>query len=365
MREDIKKILVRMTEIGASDLHITAGDNMHYRVNGELVPAAEKALTADEVKEIIYSFVSEDQKARFEEENELELSFSIEGVARYRVNVFMQQGNMGSAIRMVPLEIMTIEECGLPGDIVRQFCNAQKGLVLVTGPTGSGKSTTLAAMVDEINRTRGCHIVTVEDPIEFVHTNNKCIIDQREVYSDTHSFSNALNHVLRQDPDVILIGELRDLDSISNALIIADTGHLVLGTLHTPDAVQSINRMVDVFPPYQQKQIRSQLSFVLIGLLAQQLIPCKDGTGQVLAEEILIATPAIRSMIRDSKEHQIYSAIQTSQGIGMRTMNQSLATLYLNGKISYERAMSRSMDVEDLVKLIERGEGGIGKAVKK
>jgi twitching motility protein PilT len=357
MRDDIKKILVRMTEVSASDLHVTAGDCMHYRVHGELIPAMDKALTADEVKEIVYSFMSEEHVQKFEKENELELSFSIEGVARYRVNVFRQQGNVGSAIRMVPLEIMTIEECGLPGDIVRQFCNAPKGLVLVTGPTGSGKSTTLAAMVDEINRTRSCHIVTVEDPIEFVHTNNKCIIDQREVYSDTHSFTNALNHVLRQDPNVILIGELRDLDSISNAMIIADTGHLVLGTLHTPDAVQSINRLVDVFPPYQQKQIRSQLSFVLIGLLAQQLIPRKDKTGVVLAEEILIATPAVRSMIRDSKEHQIYSAIQTSQGIGMRTMNQALSELYLKGTISYERALSRSMDVEDLVKLIERGQG--------
>ena len=356
MRDDIKKILVNMTEVNASDLHITAGDCMHYRIHDELTPATDKALTADEARDIVYSFLSDDQLVRFEKDNELELSFSIEGVARYRVNVFIQRSQVGCAIRMVPLEIMTIEECGLPGDIARQFCNTQQGLVLVTGPTGSGKSTTLAAMVDEINRTRSCHIVTVEDPIEFVHANNKAIIDQREVYSDTHSFGNALNHVLRQDPDVILIGELRDLDSISNALIIADTGHLVLGTLHTPDVVQTINRLVDVFPPYQQKQIRSQLSFVLIGLLAQQLVPRKDGSGLILAEEILIATPAIRSMIRDSKEHQIYSAIQTSQGIGMRTMNQSLADLYLGGKISYERAMSKSMDVEDLVKLIEHEE---------
>ena len=356
MRDDIKKILVKMTEVSASDLHITAGDCMHYRIHDELTPATDKALTADEARDIVYSFLADDQMERFEMDNELELSFSIEGVARYRVNVFIQRSQVGCAIRMVPLEIMTIEECGLPGDIARQFCNTQQGLVLVTGPTGSGKSTTLAAMVDEINRTRSCHIVTVEDPIEFMHANNKAIIDQREVYSDTHSFGNALNHVLRQDPDVILIGELRDLDSISNALIIADTGHLVLGTLHTPDVVQTINRLVDVFPPYQQKQIRSQLSFVLIGLLAQQLVPRKDGSGLILAEEILIATPAIRSMIRDSKEHQKYSAIQTSQGIGMRTMNQSLADLYLGGKISYERAMSKSMDVEDLVKLIEHEE---------
>ena len=275
MREDLQNILIKMAEVRASDLHITAGDYMHYRINGELVQATDKALTSEDARTIVYGLMSDDQLERFEKENEMELSFSIENVARYRVNIFRQRGYVGSAIRMVPLEIMTIEECGLPGDIVRQFCGTQQGLVLVTGPTGSGKSTTLAAMVDEINRNRTCHIVTVEDPIEFMHTNNKAVIDQREVYSDTHSFSNALNHVLRQDPDVILIGELRDLDSISNALIIADTGHLVLGTLHTPDTVQTINRLVDVFPPYQQKQIRSQLSFVLIGMIAQQLIPKK------------------------------------------------------------------------------------------
>jgi twitching motility protein PilT len=364
MKDDIRKILIKMTEVRASDLHITAGDYMHYRIHDELVPATDKAMTSEETRAIIYSMMSDEQLERFEKENELELSFSIENVARYRVNIFRQRGSVGSAIRMVPLEIMTIDECGLPADITRQFCGTQQGLILVTGPTGSGKSTTLAAMVDEINRTRTCHIVTVEDPIEFMHTNNKAIIDQREVYSDTHSFGNALNHVLRQDPDVILIGELRDLDSISNALIIADTGHLVLGTLHTPDAIQSINRLIDVFPPYQQRQIRSQLSFVLISILAQQLIPRKDGTGMTLATEILMATPAIRSMIRDSKEHQIYSAIQTSQGIGMKTMNQALSELYLSGQISYERAMSKTMDVDDLIKLIERGEGQKGTQAK-
>jgi len=355
MKEEIKKVLINMIEFRASDLHITAGSPLHYRIDGELVKVNDKIMTTQDTKDIVYSLITEDQARVFEEKKELEFSFSIEDVARYRVNVFWQRSHIGSAIRMVPLEIWTIEECGLPGDIARMFCNTPKGLVLITGPTGSGKSTTLAAMVDEINKTRRCHILTVEDPIEFLHANKKAVIDQREVYSDTHSFREALTHVLRQDPDVILIGELRDLDTISNALIIADTGHLVLGTLHTPDTIQTINRMVDVFPPAHQKQVRAQLSFVLVGMMAQQLIPRKDEPGMVLANEVLIATPAIRSMIRDSKEHQIYSAIQTSQGMGMRTMNQALSELCLDDKISYERAMSKSMDIEELDKLIARG----------
>ncbi|MGD2279133.1 MAG: type IV pilus twitching motility protein PilT [Candidatus Omnitrophota bacterium] len=356
--EDIKSILIKMVENRASDLHITARAPMHYRVDGNLVNVSDKVLKPKEAQEVVFSLMTEDQKKVFEEEKELEFSFSIEGVARYRVTVFQQQSCVGCAIRMVPLEVWTIEECGLPQDIVRQFCNANQGLVLVTGPTGSGKSTTLAAMVDEINRTRDCHIVTIEDPIEFIHVNKKSIVDQREVFEDTHSFSNALKHVLRQDPDVILIGELRDLDTISHAMTIADTGHLVLGTLHTPDTIQTINRIIDVFPPYQQKQIRAQLSFVLIGMLAQQLLPRKDEPGQLLATEILVATPAIRSMIRDAKEHQLYSVLQTSQNVGMKTMNQALASLYLSGKISYERAISKTMDVEELTKLIER-EGAV------
>ncbi|MFQ5952257.1 MAG: type IV pilus twitching motility protein PilT [Candidatus Omnitrophota bacterium] len=363
MQEDIRKVLIGMMEKRASDLHLSVGCPLHYRVDGDLVEVNDKTLSAEDVKKIVYSLMTDDEIAKFEEEKEMEFSFAIEGVARYRVNVFLQRGCIGCAIRMVPLEVMTIEECGLPGDIVRQFCNVQKGLVLVTGPTGSGKSTTLAAMVDEINKTRNCHIVTVEDPIEFIHRSKKALIDQREVYSDTHSFGNALVHVLRQDPDVILIGELRDLETISNALIIADTGHLVLGTLHTPDTVQTINRMIDVFPSAHQRQVRAQLSFVLVGMLAQQLIPSKDKPGMALATEILIASPAIKSMIRESKEHQIYSAIQTSQSLGMRTMNQTLSELYLSGRISYERAMSKTMDVEELNKLIERGEKTGGKQV--
>lgn len=361
MQDNLKKILVKMTELRASDLHITAWSPMHYRVDGELVKVSDKELTPDETRSIAYSLMTDTQIERFERQKEVEFSFSIEDVARYRVNVFWQRGCVGGAIRMVPLEIMNIEECGLPEDVVLNFCGMQKGLVLVTGPTGSGKSTTLAAMIEQINRTRNCHIMTVEDPIEFLHKNDKAIIDQREVFSDTHSFGTALRHVLRQDPDVIMIGELRDLDTISNAVTIADTGHLVLGTLHTPDTVQSINRMVDVFPPFQQKQIRLQLSFVLLGMLAQQLVPRKDESGLALAAEVLVATPAVRSMIRDSKEHQIYSTIQTSQKFGMRTMNQALARLYSDGQISYERAISKSMDVDELVKLMEKGEKAPGK----
>jgi len=240
----------------------------------------------------------------------------------------------------------------VPVEVVKSFCKALKGLVLVTGATGSGKSTTLAAMVEEINNSRKCHIVTVEDPIEYVHENKKAIIEQRQLLADTHSFSNALRHVLRQDPDVILIGELRDLDTIQQALIIADTGHLVLGTLHTSDSIQSINRMVDVFPAHQQGQVRTQLSFVLSGILSQHLIPHKGQPGMVLATEVLVATPAIRSMIRDAKEHQVYSIIQTSQKFGMKTMNQALSELYAAGLITYDDAISRSSDVEELTKLI-------------
>jgi twitching motility protein PilT len=357
MKEDLKQIFIEMAERKASDLHITANSPMHFRVNDELINVSDKMLDPEEVRMLVYGMMNGEQIKNFEETKEAEFSFSIENVARYRVTVFRQQSCVGCAIRMIPLDIMTIEECGLPVDLTRQFCNVKQGLVLITGPTGSGKSTTMAAMVDEINRTRDCHIVTVEDPIEFLHKNDKSIIDPREVYEDTHSFGNALRHVLRQDPDVILIGELRDLDTISQAMTIADTGHLVFGTLHTPDAVQTINRIIDIFPPYQQKQIRMQLSFVLVSLLSQQLLPRKDKVGMILATEVLVATPAIRSMIRDSKEHQLYSIIQTSQKIGMKTMNQALAELYLVGEISYERAISRSMDVEEFIKLTEQSKG--------
>jgi len=353
MRDDVRKLLIAMPEKRASDLHLGANSPMHYRIDNDLVTADDKVLSPEDVKDVVYSLMSGEQIQKFEQEKELDFSFAIEDVGRFRGNVFQQRGNIGCAIRLIPFEIMSIEECGLPAEVVRTFCAAQRGLVLVTGATGSGKSTTLAAMVDEINSARKCHIVTVEDPIEFVHDNRSSIVEQREVHQDTYSFSNALRHVLRQDPDVILIGELRDLDTIQQALIIADTGHLVLGTLHTSDSTQSINRIVDVFPPYQQKQIRSQLSFVLLGIISQQLVPRKNKPGRILASEVLVATAAVRSLIRDQKEHQIYSVIQTSQKFGMMTMNQSLADLYEAGEVAVDEALSRATNIEELSKMIK------------
>ncbi|MBU0570796.1 MAG: type IV pilus twitching motility protein PilT [Candidatus Omnitrophica bacterium] len=353
MDGNIRKLLIKMKENNASDLHIAANAPMHYRINSDLVVACDRVLTPDDVREITYSLMSDEQVVRLERDKELDFSFEIKDVARYRVNVFYQRSWVGCAIRMIPVRIRSIEECGLPGDTIIGFCRAHQGLVLVTGATGSGKSTTLAAMVNEINRTRKCHIVTVEDPLEFIHQNNLAVVDQREVGLDTRSFSDALMRVLRQDPDVILIGELRDFETIQQALIIADTGHLVLATLHTADSVQTINRIVDVFPSHQQRQIRAQLSFDLLGIISQQLVDKADGSGRVLAAEMLVATPSVRTMIRDEKTHQIYSTIQTSQKSGMRTMNQSLSDLYLSRVITYESAMSRSLDPAELEKLIE------------
>ncbi len=352
MRADLKQFLIDMKEKGASDLHITSHYKMHYRIDDELLPVNDKTLSPEEVKDVVYSMMEDDLIERFEREKECEFSFSIEGIGRYRVNVFLQRSNVGCAIRLIPLKIMTISECGLPENVIIEACKQKRGLILVVGATGSGKSTSLAAMIDQINKTRRDHIVTVEDPIEYVHVNKKAIIDQREVFSDTFSFGNALRHVLRQDPDVIMVGELRDLETIQQALIIADTGHLVLGTLHTPGAIQTINRIVDVFPPHHQKQIRTQLSFVLKVIIAQQLVPLKDGNGRVIATEILVNNPAVSSMMRDEKEHQIYSIIQTSQKVGMKTMNQSLVDLYAAGIISYEEAFARCTDQEEFVKLI-------------
>lgn len=352
MREDIKKILMAMPEERASDLHITANSPMHYRIDTELVEVEKESLSPAAARDIIYSLMTEPEKKRFEEEKELDFCIELKKIGRFRCNAFLQRGNVGCAIRLIPRKIMSLAECGLPEETIKGFCRAQKGLVLVTGATGSGKSTTLAAMVDEINNNRTCHIVTVEDPIEYVHENKKCIIDQRQLIEDTYSFRNALRHVLRQDPDVILVGELRDLDTVQHALVSADTGHLVLGTLHTSDATQTINRIVDIFPSHQQSQIRTQLSFVLLGIISQQLLPRKEETGMVLATELLVATPAVRSVIRDSKEHQIYSILQTSQKFGMKSMNQALSELYKKGAITYDDALARSSDVEELTKLI-------------
>lgn len=354
MQNDISKLLKLMFDKNASDLHITAGSPVALRIDENLVPVDDKVLTPAESEELIYSMLSEQQKERFEQDLELDMAFGVKALGRFRVNVFRQRGAVASSIRLIPHDLWSFEKCGLPANVALDLCNRPKGLVLLTGATGSGKSTSLASMIDWINSHRPCHIVTIEDPIEFIHSNKKAIVDQREVYSDTHSFAASLKHVLRQDPDVILIGEMRDLETIESALIVAETGHLVFATLHTSDCVQTINRIVDVFPAYQQQQIRTQLSFVLIGVLSQQLIPKLKGPGRVLATEVLITTPAVRSLVRESKAHQLYSVIQTSQKDGMNTMNQALYDLYQKKLISYEEAFDRTTDQEDLKRIFKK-----------
>ncbi len=349
--ESLLKVIVQKK---GSDLHISAYSPPLLRIDEKLAPIEHTPLTPDDSKRLTYSMLRPQQIEKFERELELDVSFGIEGLGRFRVNVFLQRGIVGAAIRLLPFRIMTFEECGLPVNVVNDLCKKPKGLVLATGATGSGKSTTLASMVDKINSERNCHIVIIEDPIEYIHKNKKALVDQREIGSDTHSFSQALKHVLRQDPNVILIGEMRDLETIEAALNIAETGHLVLSTLHTSDAVQTINRVIDVFPAHKQQQVRIQLSFVLLGVLAQQLIPRASGGGRVLATEVLIANPAVRSIIREAKTHQLYSVVQTSQKEGMKTMNQSLYELYLNKSITYEEAFSRSTDPEDLDRLFKK-----------
>lgn len=350
----IETLLKLMVQKNASDLHISAYATPHLRIDEKLIPTEHEPLTPDESKKLAYSMLKPQQIEKFEREFELDFSFGVEGLGRFRVNVFLQRGVVGAAIRLLPFSIMTFEECGLPVNVANDLCKKPKGLVLVTGATGSGKSTTLASMVDKINSERNCHIVIIEDPIEYIHKNKKALIDQREVGSDTQSFEQSLKHVLRQDPNVILIGEMRDLETIEAALNIAETGHLVLSTLHTSDAVQTINRVIDVFPSHKQQQVKVQLSFVLLGVLAQQLIPKASGRGRVLAYEVLLANPAVRSLIRETKTHQLYSVIQTSQKEGMKTMNQTLYELYMNKSITYEDAISRSTDPEDLERLFKR-----------
>lgn len=354
MSKDINALLKLMVEKGASDLHITAKWPVYIRIDERLIPVDDRVLSAEETKSLIYSMLSKPQIEKFERDLELDISFELSGISRYRINVFRQSGTVAASIRLIPYKIWSFEECGLPINVVTGLCKKPKGLVLVTGATGSGKSTSLASMIDWINQDRPCHIITIEDPIEFVHKNKKAIIEQREVYSDTHTFPAALKHVLRQDPDVILIGEMRDLETIESALIIAETGHLVFATLHTSDCVQTINRIVDVFPSHQQQQIRTQLSFVLIGVLSQQLIPRENRAGRVLAVEILLMNPAVRSLIRELKIHQIYSVMQTSQKEGMKTMNQALYELYQKKLITYENVFSRTTDTEDLARLFKR-----------
>ena len=354
MAKNLYELLKTMIEKGASDLHITTGTPPRLRIDGKLMPMNEDILNAADTKTLCYSVLTDAQKQRFEEISELDFSFGLKGVSRFRGNIFMQRGAVAGAFRAVPFGIKSFTELGLPG-IVAELARKPRGLVLVTGPTGSGKSTTLAAMVDEINSERHCHIITVEDPIEFLHAHKKSQINQREVNADTVSFKNALKHILRQDPDVVLIGEMRDLETIEAALTVSETGHLTLATLHTNSAVQTLNRVIDVFPPHQQDQIRVQLSFVLEGVVSQQLLPKKTGAGRLVAAEVLIPNPAIRNLIREDKLHQIYANMQAGQAqSGMQTMNQSLIELVGKNLISFEEAARCSTVPEEFLAAVKK-----------
>src|SRR5215510_1242529 len=353
MAATMHDLLTLLVERGASDLHITSGTFPQIRVHGTLTSLTQfEQLQPQDTQRLAYSVLNERQKQTFEEDNELDLSFGIQGLARFRCNVYRQRGAVACDIRLIPTKIRGFKELNLP-PIIEQIAERPKGLVLVTGPTGSGKSTTLAAMVDKINGERSEHIVTIEDPIEFVHQHKKCLVNQREVFSDTSSFKTALKYILRQDADVVLVGEMRDLETIAAALTIAETGHLTLGTLHTNSCAQTTNRIIDVFPTNQQDQVRAQLALVLEGVFCQQLIPTSDGRGRVMAMEIMVVTPAIRNLIREEKIHQIYSAMQAGQKFGMQTMNQSLLSLVERGAITKENALHRTTDPQELMRLFE------------
>src|SRR5262244_1077598 len=351
----LHQLLKQMVEMGASDLHLTTNSPPMVRLDGRLIPLPYPPLTVAETKQLAYSVLTDAQKHRFEESLELDFSFGVKNLARFRANNFMQRGAVAGVYRQIPYEILGFKELGLP-PVVELLCDKPRGLILVTGPTGSGKTTTQAAMLDKINREKQLHIVTIEDPIEFLHQHKKCLVNQRELHADTHSFSNALRAVLREDPDVVLIGEMRDLETIEAALRIAETGHLTLATLHTNSATTSINRIIDVFPAHQQSQIRTQLSMVLEGIVSQSLLPRANGQGRVLGMEILVPNSAIRNLIREDKIHQVYSMMQTGQEkYGMQTFNQSLASLYFKKLITLELAMSRSSNQDELQDLINRG----------
>ena len=352
MAATMHDLLTILIERGASDLHITTGTSPQIRLNGKLTSLTQfERLTPQDTQRLAYSVLNEGQKQKFEEDNELDLSFGIQGLARFRCNVYCQRGAVAAEIRVIPIKIRSFEELGLP-PVVEQLADRPKGLILVTGPTGSGKSTTLAAMVDKINNERAEHIMTIEDPIEFLHLHKKCLVNQREVLSDTQSFKNALKYILRQDPDVVLVGEMRDLETIASAITVAETGHLTFGTLHTNSCAQTVNRIIDVFPTAQQPQVRAQLSLVLEGVLSQTLIP-KIGGGRVMALEIMVATPAIRNLIREEKVHQIYSSLQVGAKYGMQTMNQSLADLIRRRLITREDALKRSTLPDELAQLLQ------------
>ncbi|HUG44509.1 MAG TPA: type IV pilus twitching motility protein PilT [Acidobacteriota bacterium] len=350
----LSELLTRMVDLGGSDLHLTPGSPPRVRVHGSLTPLSLPELSAEMTKKLAYSVMTDQQKFRFEEALEVDFSFGIKEIARFRANVFTQRGSVSAVFRLIPFEILDFERLNLP-PILGKLAEKPRGLVLVTGPTGSGKSTTLASMVDKINRERQGHIITVEDPIEFLHRHKKCLINQREVNSDTASFANALRMVLREDPDVVLVGEMRDLETIEAALRIAETGHLTLATLHTNSAAATINRVIDVFPADQQQQIRAQLSLVLEGIICQMLLPRSDGSGRVVATEVLVPTSGIRNLIRENKVHQLYSAMQTGQDkFGMHTMNQSLANLYLSRKVALQECLAQSSNQDELKEILER-----------
>jgi twitching motility protein PilT len=349
----MRQLLDDMLQKRASDLHLTAGVPPEFRIDGAITPSAYEVLAPEMTASLAYSILSDEQRKRFETTKELDFSFGVKGLSRFRANVYLQRGVISMAVRQIPYEIRTFESLGLP-PVVRDFTARNRGLVLVTGPTGSGKSTTLAAMIDRINASRPCHIITIEDPIEYVHTHKKAIINQREVGADTTSFPVALKYILRQDPDVILVGEMRDLETIEAALTIAETGHLVFATLHTNAAAESVNRIVDVFPADQQRQIYTQLSFVLEGVITQQLIPKSRGPGRALTSEVLVCTPAIKALIREGKTHQIYSLMQAGQKFGMQTMNQALLQLVLDKHLTPEDALERSPDRLELEQMIQK-----------
>jgi twitching motility protein PilT len=357
----LPELLKTLVDAGGSDLHITTNTPPQIRVHGHLQRVEGPDMTPAETKQLAYSVLTDSQKKRFEETLELDFSFGLKGLARFRCNMFNQRGAVGAVYRVIPEKIRSFQELALP-PVLATLAERPRGLVLVTGPTGSGKSTTLAAMIDKINKERHDHILTIEDPIEFVHQHQGCLVNQREVHADTQSFSNALRAALREDPDIVLIGEMRDLETVEAALKIAETGHLTFGTLHTNSAAQTINRIIDIFPANQQGQIRTQLSLVLEGIVCQALLP-KIGGGRVVSLEIMIPTPAIRNLIREDKIHQIYSAMQTGQEkVGMQTANQSLATLYLTKKVTLETALGASSNREELQDLINRGVGVVAGA---
>ena len=350
----IEELVQQLVERGGSDLHISAGAPPMIRVSGKLVSTEQEVLDAETTQKLVYSILDNEQILRFEKDWELDMSFGIAGLGRFRTNVLYQRGAVGAVLRVIPYEIKSMKELDLPVEVCERLCAMKKGMVLVTGATGSGKSTTLASMIDHINRTRNDHIMIIEDPIEFVHRNKSCLVNQREVGSDTHSFGHSLRTVLRQDPDIIMIGELRDQEAIAAALTISETGHLTFGTLHTNSVDQTVNRIVDVFPAYQQQQVRTQLSFCLEAVICQQLVPRSDSRGQIMVSEIMVGTPAIKALIREDKAHQLASIIQMGARYGMKTMNQNLFEVYKRRLVTFDDVISHSSNPEEFKKLVQR-----------